>query len=242
MFQVHAICTGIRAGQMHPVVDPNFRMRDDNGNMSTFFRGIWRANKESIADLCTLTAKDASDIGQEVFGFRSPDTPAPPQPGRTKSFLNMTRMMTRAQAPSSAAAASPDLRPPSASGSSPSVGTVSPFNRVPGNAGPLAITAPSSPVTPGSPAHLSATSAGGTMSPTLASRSPGGSQFPVIAALQDFTASCKLQEKYWFALEGDEQHFPLLKGPASSKATRLALSTIQESAGVGVLGLGQLFK
>ncbi|KJA12584.1 hypothetical protein HYPSUDRAFT_210355 [Hypholoma sublateritium FD-334 SS-4] len=238
MFELHAIRTGIRAGQMQPIVDPHFRMRDDDGHMTTLFRDIWKANKSSIADLCIFTAKNVSDIEQEVFGIRSSDAPGPQPPTRTKSFLNL---MIRAT--SSTAAASPDLRTPS--GSLPVSGSpsVSPFNRVPGNTGPLAITAPSSPVTPGSPAHLSATGVG-TASPTLASRSPGGStsQFPLIAALQDFSASCKLQEKYWFALEGDEQYFPLLKGPASSKATRLTLSAIRESAGVGVSGLGQLFK
>lgn len=232
MFELHAIRVGVKASQMHPVVDPNFRMRDDNGELSALFRGIWKENIDYITELSTYTLKTISELEQDVTVSSSPGpasstrspTMSAAQPSRTigkkRSLFNLLYAISTSASgsPRGGGVLDSDL-PPSIS---PSAGPL------PGLSAPGSLSG-----SPRSPSPFRPSGSAPSAAPATAPPSPSRltAQFPVIAALQEFSSKCKLHPRYWLDLPDEEQHFPLLKGPVHRKAAKKIGMNIRDHAG-----------
>lgn len=228
---------------MHPVVDPKFCMRSNEGELTATFKGTWRANVASITELSTYSLEGISALERAAVpltsamvlaGSRSPESShsSPAQPSaisRTKSMLNTTFGYITGTSPR-ATGSNSDLTLSPAGQSGP--GSLS--------ASPSASPGPSGPFRPSG----SAPSAAAATSPRPGPVTPGRSaesqaQSPIAAALQELAASCRLHERYWPELSNlEDERFPLLKGPVSRKTERLIQMSLREAAS-GNLG-GQL--
>lgn len=48
MFKLHAVRLGCLSGQTHPIIDPDFSIRDANGELSLDFLDVWTANNDTL--------------------------------------------------------------------------------------------------------------------------------------------------------------------------------------------------
>lgn len=233
---------------MHPLVDPAFRMRDDEGELTREFLNVWHANVASITELSVFTLAAISALQQEGaapwnplsaearnanrFPTQSALAPAQPStlPRKPRSKLGLTlAYIMAAGGGSPRTSADPTLSPAGPSGQPESgPGSLSGSPSASPGLGPFRASGSAPSATP--VATAAATSPGpGT---------PGGpgavSQSPILAALQEFAASCRLHERYWPRLDGpilEDERFPLLKGPVSRRATKLSNLGNQDPAG-----------
>ena len=100
MFRLHALRTGCLAGENYPIVDPDFRMRDDNGEFTEIFKKMWRVHATTLVGFSMLTNGlpdvdfkwDPSKISFSG-GSLTPDSPSTlsPRAGprKQRSMINM---------------------------------------------------------------------------------------------------------------------------------------------------------
>ncbi|KJA28276.1 hypothetical protein HYPSUDRAFT_197182 [Hypholoma sublateritium FD-334 SS-4] len=120
LFYLHAIRTGVLAGQIHPVIDPDFSIRGANGEFSPIFLEMW----ELHADTLRYFGKVESGIAEPDFpseavplpaGSLAPEGSHSPSPNlrKQRSVVNLVSMgYLNREKPAPPAGASP-----SASGS-----------------------------------------------------------------------------------------------------------------------------
>lgn len=192
MFRLHALRTGCLAGKNYPIVDPNFCMKDANGEFSTIFTKIWHVHANTLVGFSKLP-NGLPDVDfkfdpSKIFasgGGLTPDSPSTLSPSpragprKQKSLINM------------AIAYWSTMSTPSTSGS------------------------PSTADTSGSPrVDISTTSE----SPTLNIEHKSST---VRIALQDFIKSCRPMSDIDIRGVGNETRFPLLKSMLTQKDVTL---------------------